>query len=195
MAGKAPKSRSSTLPPLGVGLLAAALLVATAVLPRVFERSHALVGKPVPALSLSTLAGTVSSFGPTQAGSAAAPGAALDLSALKGHVVVLDFWAPWCGPCRQAMPELQQLALRMAADGVVVLGVLVDPDRDGARAFLKRAGITYPQLDDERGEAAAAFSVHSLPTLVIVDKTGKIQSVRVGYAPSEELEDSIHRAM
>ena len=93
------------------------------------------------------------------------------------------------------MPELQQLALRMAADGVVVLGVLVDPDRDGARAFLKRAGITYPQLDDERGEAAAAFSVHSLPTLVIVDKTGKIQSVRVGYAPSEELEDSIHRAM
>src|SRR5688572_27422698 len=94
---------------------------AMAILPRMLEQSHAMVGKPVPALTLPALT--------------SASGEKVDLASLKGKVVVLDFWAPWCGPCKHEMPVLNKLAQKHAAN-VVVIGVLVDPDLDGARAVL-----------------------------------------------------------
>jgi thiol-disulfide isomerase/thioredoxin len=161
-------------------------LFAMAILPRLLEQSHPLVGKPVPALSLPRLEGA-----PTLEGAAT-----VDLGALKGKVVVLDFWAPWCGPCKHEMPVLDKLAKRFGPEGVVVVGVLVDPDRDGARDVVKSLQIGYPQLDDAgQGAAAKAFNVNSLPTLVVVDKSGNVRSYRTGYSPEEELESAIKRAL
>lgn len=161
---------------------------AMAILPRLLERAHAMVGKPVPALSLPPLAGAT-----LLAGHAANTN--VDLASLQGKVVVFDFWAPWCGPCREEMPVLDGLGKKLAGDGVVVVGVLVDPDRDGARTVLEKHKIGYPQLDDEAGAAARAFDVRSLPTLVIVDRNGKVTSYRTGYSPEEDVEAAIRRAM
>jgi len=161
-------------------------LFAMAVLPRILEQSHPMVGKPVPAIALPRLDGA-----PTLEGAAS-----VDLSALKGKVVVLDFWAPWCGPCKHEMPVLDKLAKRFGPEGVVVVGVLVDQDRDGARDVVKALQLGYPQLDDAlHGTAAKVFGVHTLPTLVIVDRSGNVRSYRTGFSPEEDLEAAIKRAM
>ena len=112
----------------------------------------------------------------------------------KGKVVVLDFWAPWCGPCKHEMPILDKLAKKLGPD-VIVLGVLVDPDLDGARAVLSRLQIGYPQVDDERRAASRAFSVSVLPTLVVIDRTGTVRTYRTGFSPEEDLEAAIKRAL
>ncbi len=155
-----------------------------AILPRILEQTHAMVGKPAPALSLPVLAGT--------GDGAKGP---IDLASLRGRVVVLDFWAPWCGPCRHEMPVLDKLARKLAQQGVMVVGVLVDEDRLGAREFLKQAGIAYPQLEDENGRAARAFAVKTLPSLVVIDRNGTVRSYRTGFASEEDVEEAIRRAM
>lgn len=172
---------------LMVVLAVAVGFFAMGILPRLLERTHAMVGKPVPALTLPKLAGAAS----------VSPEAAnqLDLSSLKGKVVVLDFWAPWCGPCKHEMPVLDTLAKKHAAEGVVVIGVLVDPDRSGAHSVLSNLGIHYPQLDDDEGAASRAFDVRTLPTLVIVDRNGNVVSYRTGYSPEEDVEATIKRAL
>src|SRR5262245_1461480 len=104
---------------IGIGFFAMAIL------PRLLERPHKMVGKPVPAIVLPPLAGAAPS-GAT----------AVNLASLKGKVVLLDFWAPWCGPCREEMPVLDSLAQKHAAEGLVVIGVLVDPNRTSARSVL-----------------------------------------------------------
>jgi len=157
---------------------------AMAILPRLLEQSHAMVGKSAPALSLPPIAGTPQLLGKLP----------VDLASLKGKVVVLDFWAPWCTPCKHEMPVLDKLAKKLGPD-VVVLGVLVDPDLDGARAVISRLQIGYPQVEDDKRAAARAFAVNALPTLVVIDKQGTVRSYRTGFSPEEDVEAAIKRAM
>lgn len=160
---------------------------AMAILPRLLEQNHAMVGKQVPALKLPGLHQPM----PGAVGQST-PG--VDLGALRGKVVVLDFWAPWCGPCKHEMPVLDKLAKKHASD-VVVIGVLVDPDLDGARDVLRALKIEYPQVEDDRRAAASAFTVHALPTLVVIDRNGTVRSYRTGYSPEEDMEAAIERAL
>ena len=90
---------------------------------------------------------------------------------------------------------LDGLARKLASQNVVVVGILVDPDRIGARDVLAREHIGYPQLDDESGAAARAFSIESLPTLVVIDRAGVVRSFRTGFAPEEDVEAAIRRGM
>ena len=167
-------------------LIAAAIAFKLVILPGLLRDDHPLVGKPVPTLSL-----------PHLAGAPATPKGApkVDLNKLAGKVVVLDFWAPWCGPCRQEMPVLDDLARRYASSDVLVMGVLVDPDREGAVGVLAHGHIGYPQLDDDAGLAARAFGVKSLPSLVIVDRKGVVRTYRTGYTSEADLEAAIKAAM
>ena len=104
----------------------------------------------------------------------------------KGRVVLLDFWATWCGPCRESMPRVQRVWKDFASRGVDLFAVNTDANlgqnRDPAiREFLMHNGLTLPvALDDSMGTAEAAFGVHSLPTLVVLDRVGKIAFSHVG---------------
>lgn len=90
---------------------------------------------------------------------------------------------------------LDGIARKYAGSDVVVMGVLVDPDRDGARDVLAQGHIGYPQLDDDTGLASKAFTIRSLPSLVVVDRKGVVRTYRAGYTSEAELEAAIKSAM
>jgi len=106
---------------------------------------------------------------------------------LKDKVVVLDFWAVWCGPCLMALPGLQQLADKYAGKPVVFLGVNTDPaaSRAEVAGVLKSRKITFRQIADESNAITRAFRVVSFPTMAVIGRDGTVQAIHVGYSPDE----------
>jgi thiol-disulfide isomerase/thioredoxin len=114
------------------------------------------------------------------------------LTAHRGHPVLIDFWASWCGPCRAQMPALVRLHQRFRARGLVVVGVNVD--QNGAWAvpsFRRRLGIEYPMVYDVGGEVSERYHVEGLPTLVLVDRDGTVRLRHAGVASEESLADAV----
>ncbi len=105
-----------------------------------------------------------------------------DLEQLRGRVVLLDFWASWCGPCRMVMPALNQLHQRFAAQGLTVLGVTDEP-ASTARLVGQQLSIQYTLATES--SASNRFGVRSLPTLVVIDRRGNVRRVTVGVDPGE----------
>jgi cytochrome c biogenesis protein CcmG, thiol:disulfide interchange protein DsbE len=120
------------------------------------------LGHPAPLLSLS---------GPA--------GQAVDLVALRGRPVVLNFWATWCPPCRSETPELARLSQRYAGQ-VVVIGVDQGEPAATVQAFMSEQGIGYPVALDQSGQASQAFAVHALPTTFFIDRAGVIRQIYIG---------------
>jgi thiol-disulfide isomerase/thioredoxin len=127
------------------------------------------VGSPAPVLAAQLVMG---------------PGPA-DLGQLRGRVVVLDFWASWCGPCRAVMPALNRLHQRYAAQGLAVVGV-TDEGASVARRVGAQMALSYTLATD--ATAATRYGVNSLPTLVVVDRRGVVRHVTIG-ADSNEMRD------
>ena len=98
----------------------------------------------------------------------------LSLADLRGNVVLLDFWASWCGPCRKQMPILDRIAEAYADDSVIVVGVNTDTDPRLALDFLRQRPVSYVSVFDEAGEVGAMYGVSKLPTMVLIDARGKI---------------------
>jgi cytochrome c biogenesis protein CcmG, thiol:disulfide interchange protein DsbE len=116
------------------------------------------------------------------------------LSDLRGKRVVLDFWASWCGPCREQAPILNALAQRHEAAGdLVVVGVNTSDEKDSAIQFARSANLAYVSVFDEGNRVAAAYSVTGLPTLVVVDEAGKIVAVRRNVVRQKELDQLVAR--
>ncbi len=117
---------------------------------------------------------------------------AVELRALRGEVVLLDFWASWCGPCRHSIPALNAVYERYQGR-IQMFGVNVDHGLDGAgvvRAH-RSFGAVFPSLRDEGGQAQTAFEVTSIPTLVLVDRAGVIRYVGRGVPDPEDVGDAI----
>lgn len=110
------------------------------------------------------------------------------LSDLRGKVVLLDFWATWCGPCVQALPHIQKIADRFADRPVVVLGMNRDQfgSEERIRKFLERKKITFPQFLDFDGEAADKYGVTGIPCTFLIDAKGILQYVSVGFTPGHD---------
>lgn len=104
-------------------------------------------------------------------------GQRVSLADYEGRTVVLNFWSPWCGPCRTEIPEFSEFA--QANPEVAVLGIAVDGRPDQLRAEARRLGVEYPVLVASR-EVMDAYDANVLPTTVIVDGQGKVSSVHVG---------------
>ena len=123
-------------------------------------------------------------------------GHTLDLALLLQHgPVLLDFWATWCAPCVQALPELEAWHRRYGPRGLAVVGVSVDGPRNFARVrpFVASRGLTYPIVLDRDGRLQQSYQVVAVPTAVLIDTSGAIVQVRVAYRPGEgsKLEEAI----
>jgi len=121
-------------------------------------------------------------------------GGALSLAALRGHVVLLNFWAVACPPCRIEMPELESIHRRYVGRGLRVIGVTeMDPSRDQALRSVAETGVTYPILLDPGARIGQLYALEAHPTTVILDARGRVRYVNVGYLRGEEKE--IERAV
>ena len=112
-------------------------------------------------------------------------GAPKSLADLRGRVVVLDFWATWCGPCRLVAPRLSSLQARFGAQGLSVVGITTD-EAEVAAAFAQRTDMKYPTVVDTQGDTSRAYGIGSLPSLFILDKRGVVRDVAVGFDPSHD---------
>jgi thiol-disulfide isomerase/thioredoxin len=112
----------------------------------------------------------------------------LSLSDLKGQVVLINFWASWCGPCRQEMPVLEQLYKKYKGAGFTLLGVNVEPKSADAEGFLKSTPVSFPILFDTDSKVSKLYEVSGMPSTVILDRAGKVRYVHHGYKPGEESE-------
>lgn len=108
------------------------------------------------------------------------------LSELRGEIILLNFWASWCGPCRQEMPILDAIHKKYSALGFKVLGVNVDLKSKKAADYLKSTPVDFPVLYDPKGEASALYDVSAMPTTAIIDRDGNIRYLHEGYKPGDE---------
>jgi peroxiredoxin len=108
------------------------------------------------------------------------------LADLKGQVVLINFWASWCGPCRQEMPILEQIYHKYKSAGVTLLGVNVEPKSADAIGFLKGTSVSFPILFDTDSKVSTLYEVSGMPSTVIVDRKGKVRYIHHGYNPGDE---------
>jgi thiol-disulfide isomerase/thioredoxin len=113
--------------------------------------------EPAPAVTLQTM-----------------QGAPFSLESLRGNVVVLDFWAPWCIPCRKSFPFYQSLLERHQVEGLRVVGLTMESDLDAVTRFLDEVKVTFPILRDPSEASGGAFGVVAMPTTVLLDREGWI---------------------
>jgi thiol-disulfide isomerase/thioredoxin len=107
-------------------------------------------------------------------------GTVVKLSDLAGKVVLVNFWATWCGPCKEEMPSLARLQQQLDPKKFVLLTVTTDQQRQGIAQFLSHAGVTVPVLFDEDQEVSRSFMVRGLPTTVIIAQDGMLAGRAVG---------------
>lgn len=135
---------------------------------------RALVGKPAPAFTLKSL-----------------DGQDVSIEDLKGKIVILDFFATWCGPCRKAMPILAEVAKEYADKDVVLYAVDLKEPKAKVAGFIKQMGWDINVLLDEDGAVAGAYAVRGIPQTVIIGKDGNVASVHVGMQPKRVLTEEL----
>lgn len=171
------RARSMVLVATMLSVVAVASIVGAPVLAN--RLNNRTASTPSPEFSVTLLDGTV-----------------IRSSALKGHVVVLDFWATWCAPCRREFPELERLYKRYQGNPNVTF-VAIDVNRDDetpekARAFIKKAGYTIPIAYDSN-EAVTRLKAEGYPHLLVLDKTGHLRLEHVGYDGAEHLVENLSK--
>ena len=115
-----------------------------------------------------------------------ATGENLRLSEYRGDVVMINFWATWCGPCRQEMPLLDDLYARYGRVGFSLLGVNIDDDARRAMQMVEELGVNFPVLFDDTKEVSKLYQVEAMPVTVLVDREGTVRHVHHGYKPGYE---------
>jgi peroxiredoxin len=109
------------------------------------------------------------------------------LADLKGQVVMVNFWATWCQPCRQEMPHLEALYKKYHSLGFTLLGVNVEDNPDGAKKWLDENGpVTFPVLLDPKNEVSKLYKVVAMPSTVLVARDGTMRFIHHGYKPGYE---------
>jgi len=131
--------------------------------------ARGLVGAPAPDFTLSTIGGPN-----------------MRLSEHAGRVVMLNFWATWCGPCRQEMPALQTIYSRYEQAGFSLLGINMDAEPDEARRMAESLGVSFPLLVGDAKSVAQLYDVRAMPVTVLIDRDGQVRYVHQGYKPGYE---------
>jgi len=108
------------------------------------------------------------------------------LKEYRGQVVLINFWASWCGPCRQEMPLLDEIYNKYMRAGLVLFSVNLDEQRDPAAEMARTLKVSYPVLFDERKDVSRAYQVGTVPVTVLIDRAGVVRYVSEGYKPGYE---------
>lgn len=118
------------------------------------------------------------------------PGATVapKLSDLKGKVVYLDFWASWCGPCKQSFPWMNDMQQKYGAKGLQVVGVNLDAKRPDAERFLAENPALFALAYDAKGETARQVGIKGMPTSVLIDADGKVLAIHQGFREQDRAE-------
>ena len=110
------------------------------------------------------------------------------LSQYKGQVVMVNFWATWCGPCQQEMPLLDQMYRKYKPAGFTLIGVNVDKNAPPVKDLLARKPVSFPVLLDPTNAVSKAYHLDEMPSSVISDRKGNIRYLHRGYKPGDENE-------
>lgn len=121
----------------------------------------------------------------------------LDLGEYRGKVVLVDFWASWCVPCRRSFPWLEEMQARYAQDGFVVIGVNVDSSPADAKAFLEEYPVSFRIVEDRKGGLAGEFDVIAMPSSYLFDRDGELVARHLGFKvrKTDEYEAAIRRSL
>lgn len=124
-------------------------------------------------------------------------GKTVKLSDYKGKVVILDFWATWCPPCRKGIPDLIELKNEFGKKGVEIIGISVDSKNTIAEvpSFVKDKKINYPVVYADKKVVSDYGGIESIPTSFIVDKSGKIVNKMIGLYPKDTYVDEINKLL
>ncbi len=137
-------------------------------------------GKPFPALT----------------GRSAVSDATVDLEALRGKVVLVDFWATWCPPCRAAVPHLRDMRQRFGDKGLEIISISADRKLADLTDYLKKEKMDWYHIFDERGQLSRRFQIPGYPTTFVVGRGGLLEYMEVGFAPpGAELRRAIRKAL
>jgi peroxiredoxin len=131
-----------------------------------------VVGNPAPAFTLTSVntSGSVS------------------MSSLEGQVVIVDFWGTFCEPCKKSFPKLQELYAKYKGNGLTVVGISEDDEKDGIAAFGGSYGAKFPLVWDETKSVAGKWNPGSMPATFIVDRKGVVRFFHHGYREGDEVE-------
>jgi thiol-disulfide isomerase/thioredoxin len=109
----------------------------------------------------------------------------ISLKQYRGKVVYVDFWASWCGPCRQSLPALNKIRKELRSKGFEVIAINLDEERDDAMEFLKEFPVAYPTARDTSGKVPEAYGLIGMPTAYLVDRKGNIHMVHEGFKKTD----------
>jgi len=115
-------------------------------------------------------------------------GGKVELTQLRGQVVMINFWASWCGPCRQEMPLLDKMYRKYKPAGFTLVGVNVETDPKDADGYLKATPVSFPILLDTENKVSQLYNVSAMPSTVLVDRKGVVRYVHHGYKAGDENE-------
>lgn len=110
----------------------------------------------------------------------------LKLSEFRGQVVMINFWATWCGPCRQEMPLLNRIQEKYRKAGFMLLGVNIDDRPEAAQAMARKLGVHFPILFDTEKRVSRLYDVNAMPSTLLIDRDGKLRYFHLGYRPGYE---------
>ena len=123
--------------------------------------------------------------------------AVVKLSQYRGKVLYLDFWASWCGPCKQSFPWMSAMQAKYGTKGFQVLAINVDTKREDARKFLLSSPAAFELAYDAQGLTPRLYGVKTMPSSYVIDRAGKVLAVHRGFAPEDSaaLEQSVRLAL
>ena len=100
---------------------------------------------------------------------------------LKGRVILLDFWASWCGPCKSSFPAMEDLTKEFTGQGLTIIAISVDEKRENMQQFLKSANVSFTVVRDARQKLVAAADVPTMPTSFLIDRSGNVRFIHAGF--------------
>lgn len=122
-------------------------------------------------------------------------GKEIDIGSMRGHVVVINFWASWCGPCKTEAKDIEKVYRRYKGKGVKFIGIAVDDTVDNARDFIELHEITYPNAFDVNDQLASEYEVFVVPTTYVLDREGWLTYTHKGAISRGRLENAIDRVL